>query len=950
MLSSGEYGTLAADSFWQVPAQWNGLSMVTGPHDGAGMQVLSKGLLRYYVNNEISAGSGIPLRYSATADAGSPGQPFPSLSESFVMNGATIRYFDMEVEYEGGATKYTHVSSGVAVKRLYISTDAAPEGELVTSVDKMKELTGLVGMSRWCGGSFHIQHQFSHLLDGAGFQDALYLAGHEEGGFGGVGVLDPATGSTYLLPTSTMVETATPLYSGSTDYVTMVVNIYPEAGVGQRVHLYVGKKVGTDFLGRNGLNPKYGQFYVLTVPGHETWDNMAAEQAYPSIFVPVETATGAINSGNAKNEWSSANQLNPTMWAHAMTEIDDIAVFQIAYDAGTDGLLVKNGIELPAQVTASAKRFRLKEVDPLFGFPDGIYWSPKGFLLMAEDGATGRLLRMALDAAGNSDRRVTMLARVGDESLRTQLNSIPALSMTASSQAEFTGILPHGFYHVLNAGSSPEVRLQAELDGREQYLVNLQLHSLTSGLLKALSLGEGTQLLRVDVEPDPVNTAARLYAWQGVGYYNGKRTEYCAANDCSAMRGPFNMEPALPFAWLGVGYYNGKRTEYCAANDCSAMRGPFVPGEVVLESDFEVLEVWRGLAPGTYMDDLQAIIDESLSYKNMELALPFAWLGVGYYNGKRTEIWSLQVSDLLLLICDGMNHPRRPAIARGARAGSRPCETVMCPSHCMMYDVSMICTGHFRRRLATMRPYLSPHLGRGHDCLCVGRVVRPCATRMVAGESVTVFLSRTFGISHQSARTYNLIEYRILMSMNMNRNRARGDYSYSTHILLRHMRDNDNDSQQPTPTLTQHPTANTNSITNKSYATHSTYTPHSIEDTAYSRQTTHYASCPGALTTPLPPSSFPIIGIGPTLAAIVLKAQSTKYKQFKVPTYLALIPYGVNQCQCLASTHALLKAVAVDAARAASFFFLAGTSTHTYQARLIPPRYAELSNRRLYTK
>jgi len=584
MLSSGEYGTLAADSLWQVPAQWNGLSMVTGPHDGAGMQVLSKGLLRYYVNNEISAGSGIPLRYSATADAGSPGQPFPSLSESFVMNGATIRYFDMEVEYEGGATKYTHVSSGVAVKRLYISTDAAPEGELVTSVDKMKELTGLVGMSRWCGGSFHIQHQFSHLLDGAGFQDALYLAGHEEGGFGGVGVLDPATGSTYLLPISTMVETATPLYSGSTDYVAMVVNIYPEAGVGQRVHLYVGRKVGTDFLGRNGLNPKYGQFYVLTVPGHETWDNMAAEQAYPGIFVPVETATGAINSGNAKNEWSSANQLNPTMWAQAMTEIDDIAVLQIAYDAGTDGLLVKNGIELPAQVTASAKRFRLKEVDPLFGFPDGIYWSPKGFLLMAEDGATGRLLRMALDAAGNSDRRVTMLARVGDESLRTQLNSIPALSMTASSQAEFTGILPHGFYHVLNAGSSPEVRLQAELDGREQYLVNLQLHSLTSGLLKALSLGEGTQLLRVDVEPDPVNTAARLYAWQGVGYYNGKRTEYCAANDCSAMR------------------------------------GPFVPGEIVLESDFEVLEVWRGLAPGTYMDDLQAIIEESLSYKNMEPA------------------------------------------------------------------------------------------------------------------------------------------------------------------------------------------------------------------------------------------------------------------------------------------------------------------------------------------
>jgi hypothetical protein len=107
------------------------------------------------------------LQYSATADAGSPGQPFPSPSESFVMNGATIRYFDMEVEYEGSATKYTHVSSGVAIKRLYISTDTAPQGEIVTSVDRMEELTGLVGMLHWCGGSFHIKHQFSHLLNGA---------------------------------------------------------------------------------------------------------------------------------------------------------------------------------------------------------------------------------------------------------------------------------------------------------------------------------------------------------------------------------------------------------------------------------------------------------------------------------------------------------------------------------------------------------------------------------------------------------------------------------------------------------------------------------------------------------------------------------------------------------------------------------------------------------------
>jgi hypothetical protein len=109
-----------------------------------------------------------------------------------------------------------------------------------------------------------------------------------------------------------------------------------------------------------------------------------------------------------------------------------------------------SSVELPAQTTASTKRFRLKEVDPTFGDADGIYWSPKGSLVMAEDGSNGRLLRMTLDNDGNSDRQMTERA-VADESLRNQLNSIPPLPLTASSMAQFSGIVPHGFYHVLDA-------------------------------------------------------------------------------------------------------------------------------------------------------------------------------------------------------------------------------------------------------------------------------------------------------------------------------------------------------------------------------------------------------------------------------------------------------------------------------------------------------------------
>jgi hypothetical protein len=63
---------------------------------------------------------------------------------------------------------------------------------------------------------------------------------------------------------------------------------------------------------------------------------------------------------------------------------------------------------------------------------------------------------------------------------------------------------------------------------------------------------------------------------------------------------------------------------------------------VVRLSDFEALEVWRGLAPGTYTNDLQAIIDESISFKNLERALPYAWRGVGCYNGCTRTVYGMR--------------------------------------------------------------------------------------------------------------------------------------------------------------------------------------------------------------------------------------------------------------------------------------------------------------------
>eukprot|EP00965_Chrysotila_dentata_P042207 1400148-Pleurochrysis_carterae.AAC.2 len=177
---------------------------------------------------------------------------------------------DYQVENKGNVTTYQAVAGGIAIKRLLVSTDTEPEGHLITSREEMGELlNGLVGFSRACGARFNLKHQFGYVSPGAGFEDDLYIGGHEDGIFGAVralsasdistkfvcmqdllhvctchffsscmrGVLsrdrfpyrtqifalNPASGNTYLIPMPAEVELATPLYAGRTDYVAMAV-------------------------------------------------------------------------------------------------------------------------------------------------------------------------------------------------------------------------------------------------------------------------------------------------------------------------------------------------------------------------------------------------------------------------------------------------------------------------------------------------------------------------------------------------------------------------------------------------------------------------------------------------------------------------------------------------------------------------------------------------------
>eukprot|EP00441_Pelagodinium_beii_P004793 CAMPEP_0197703750 /NCGR_PEP_ID=MMETSP1338-20131121/125593_1 /TAXON_ID=43686 ORGANISM="Pelagodinium beii, Strain RCC1491" /NCGR_SAMPLE_ID=MMETSP1338 /ASSEMBLY_ACC=CAM_ASM_000754 /LENGTH=1160 /DNA_ID=CAMNT_0043287649 /DNA_START=57 /DNA_END=3539 /DNA_ORIENTATION=+ len=620
LMTAGEYTDLAYDSMWQAPASWGYLSIFTGPADGQGIKVISKNKLRVYANNEISSATGTTAyttRLSAVDNKGGFGQPIPASSESWPMVGAQVRFTDLELEYSSGSSNYKIIQGGFAVKRLYVSTDAVPTGKLITSQADSEATTGLKGLSRLCGSKFVMAHEFDYKMSGAGFEDEIYIGGHEDGTFGAYFALDTQEGNMYLLPQPTMVETATPLYTGTTEYVAIVMNVYPESD-GQRLHLFVGKKTGSDFLGRNGLNPEHGFHYMLQLDNQSMgWDDMTDDTFYPGKFELATEAGYFLESGSKKNEWSSINKHMPNMYAQALTGLDDIAVLDVTFDFSSTGCTTSGGSQLPCSLTAKVKRFRLKDLDPIFGEPDGLYWSPKGQLIIAEDGATGRLIRMDLDQNGSSVKNWTVLARVADESKRTQANAIPQFSMKAASQGEFTGIIPAGFYHKIDGSSTAADYLNAELEAKEQYFVNYQLHSLGEGLVKAKTLGEGTQTLRVDVDAD-TDDAPTMYAWKGVGYYNGKRESYCAANDCTDHRGPFVAGEVVRVSdWAILEVW---RESYCAANDCTDHRGPFVAGEVVRVSDWAILEVWREKAPGTYTNDLDTIVAESLSYSNMEAA------------------------------------------------------------------------------------------------------------------------------------------------------------------------------------------------------------------------------------------------------------------------------------------------------------------------------------------
>ncbi|KAJ1447501.1 hypothetical protein M885DRAFT_575845 [Pelagophyceae sp. CCMP2097] len=620
IFSGGEYTKLRQDSYWQVPGNWLGKAFISGPGDGQGVQHLGvvdgAQTVRVWQNNEVPAG----------------GSTTPT---------APLRYYDVALKHSSGKTTYEVIASGLGIKRIYVSDGVDTITLMNSSGAVVSALNGLEGP-----------------VDSAGFEDALYMGDHEDGTFGGLFVLDVETGGFYLLPVPLprQAETATPIYSGSKDYVAIVLNVYPESD-GQYIHLWVGKKIdGSDFLARNGMHPAHGRHYVISNDGgFSDWPEQTAQETYAATFLPRSSATAVWGTSSNKNEWSSVNKRGPTMWAQSLEGDRDVGVFSVDVSASVlasgDACPSLGGSPLPCSMPATMKRLGIQKLmDPDFEDPDSAYRSPRGYLLIAEGGSLGRLLRLDLDEFGMTRGNLT-LARVSDASLVTDLNSVPPMTIPENGvgQGEFTGFLPHGFWRQLGPDSDAAAHLAREVGVlREQYLVNLQLHGNVEGI---------------------IGYFPAMYAWDAVASYNDVRFVYCAANDCAETRGPFvagdvvllsdfesletwlglpkgtytndvdvivlealgagKFEKALPYAWAGVGFYNNVRIEYCAANDCSSMRGPYVSGDVVLSRPQRPREMAR-LAPGT--NELVAVMEESLNFNNfqVELAIPLQFASIHF--------------------------------------------------------------------------------------------------------------------------------------------------------------------------------------------------------------------------------------------------------------------------------------------------------------------------------
>jgi len=466
-----------------------------GRLDGLAAWRADEDTLRILANHELPATGGYPYR----------------LANGTELRGSRVSYFDLDLK--SGQLR----AAGLAFDKI-----RDREGRMVTAATQVSEQPRrpTAGLNALCSAAGYIAGEF-------GFVDDLFLTNEE------VTALEdhPHGGSVWALDTKQRELWAVPdLGRGAWEkvaalaapegYVALLLGDDLEFGRAP-LYLYIGRKHGDDFLGRNGLRD--GQLHVWVANGGERspadWQGTGTVRAGRFVPLAARLASRAGDDGYDARGYLDDTTLREAAWelgAFAFSRPEDLhvnpddglqAIFastgqgrsvpdddwgtlyriDLSFDAGAKGL---PGVSAVLTIVHDGDDFGDRGIRS----PDNLTWARDSMVYVQEDKAT-KLAKFGADTGIDASLwRIDPLNPDDYQRLAVINRAVPLPPGAVDKKADEFGAWE----------TSGIIDLAGRLDlppGQRAFLLSVQAHGLRKGPIGGRSeLVEGGQLLLLTSE------------------------------------------------------------------------------------------------------------------------------------------------------------------------------------------------------------------------------------------------------------------------------------------------------------------------------------------------------------------------------------------------------------------------------------------------------------------
>ena len=456
--------------------------------DGIGATQLGGGLVRVYVNHELTQGVGYPYL----------------LANGTALTGARVSYFDFE------ASSRQILASGLAYHTII---DRAGEELFVgTQIDPGNG--GTEGLRRLCSSGLFNMGEF-------GLEDTIYFTGEETGG-GQEFALDTENGILYAIPWMGRAawENITMIDTGDEATIGILVGDDRE---GAPLLLYIGEKgaVGDgSFLDRNGL--AQGKLYAWVADtgdlSPEDWNGTGTSRNGSFVEIEIYDASMAGTDGYDAEGFvnqEKQDELVAAAGAFQFSRPEDVATnpedgTQVVFastgrggaypsdDWGTTYLIDVDMASMSAELTiwydgddAGAGQF--SDPDEGLRSPDNLDWADDGMIYIQEDRSTRNAVFGGVSGEEASiwklDPSNGELTRIAQVDRNTQLPE----GQTDGDPDDLGDWETSGILDVTSLFDTEE--------GEVLLIGDVQAHSVRDGVIESKGLVQGGQLFFMSASP-----------------------------------------------------------------------------------------------------------------------------------------------------------------------------------------------------------------------------------------------------------------------------------------------------------------------------------------------------------------------------------------------------------------------------------------------------------------